>query len=98
MRGFEEIREILKKHSPELRERFGVWELGIFGSYVRGEQGEKSDLDVLVEFKRGYKTFDNYMDLKFYLEELLNLKVDLVTRSALKPRLKPYILEEAVYV
>ncbi|RLI77354.1 nucleotidyltransferase [Archaeoglobales archaeon] len=98
MRNFEEIKEILKEHSDNLKQKFGVKELGIFGSYVRGEQKEGSDLDILVEFKEGYKTFDNYMDLKFYLEELLNVKVDLVSKTALKPRLKPHILKEVVYV
>ena len=98
MRNFEEIKEILKEHSDNLKQKFGVKELGIFGSYVRGEQKEGSDVDILVEFKEGYKTFDNYMDLKFYLEELLNVKVDLISKTALKPRLKPHILKEVVYV
>ncbi|MFO7946258.1 MAG: nucleotidyltransferase domain-containing protein [Armatimonadota bacterium] len=65
---------------------------------VREEQEGGSDIDILVEFKEGYKTFDNYMDLKFYLEELLDLRVDLVSKTALKPRLRPYILKEVVYV
>jgi hypothetical protein len=98
MRSFEDIKAILKKHGEEVREKFGVKEFGIFGSYVRGAQEEGSDIDILVEFKEGYKTFDNYMDLKFYLEELLGLKVDLLSKTALKPRIKPYILKEVVYV
>jgi hypothetical protein len=98
MKTFEEIKSILEKHSKDLKKRFGVQEIGIFGSYVRHEQEENSDVDILVEFKEGYKTFDNYMDLKFYLEELLGLRVDLVSKAALKPRLKPYILEEVIYV
>ncbi len=98
MKTLEEIKSILKKHSRELKEKFGIKELGIFGSYVREEQRESSDVDILVEFKEGYKTFDNYMDLKFYLEELLNVKVDLISKTALKPRVKPYILKEVVYV
>ena len=98
MRSFEEIKNILKKHSDDLKQRFGVKEFGIFGSYVREEQEENSDVDILVEFREGYRTFDNYMDLKFYLEELLGLKVDLVSKTALKPRLRPYILKEVVYV
>jgi len=98
MKSFEEIKNILKKNSDDLKQKFGIKEFGIFGSYVRGEQEESSDIDILVEFKEGYKTFDNYMDLKFYLEELLGLRVDLVSKTALKPRLKPYILKEVVYV
>lgn len=98
MRSVEEIKDILKKHGKEIREKFGVKEFGIFGSYVKGEQRESSDIDILVEFKEGYKTFDNYMDLKFHLEDLLNLRVDLLSKSALKPRLKQRILKEVVYV
>ncbi len=97
MRTFNEIKEILNNHRDILKERFGVKEIGIFGSYVREEPQESSDIDILVEFLDGYKTFDNYMDLKFYLEDLLNLKVDLVSKTALKPRIKPYILEEVIY-
>lgn len=92
------IKEALKRRYDYLKKRFGVKEIGIFGSYVRKEQEESSDIDILVEFKDGYRTFDNYMDLKFYLEELLGLRVDLVSKDALKPRLRPYILEEIVYV
>lgn len=55
-------------------------------------------MDILVEFEEGYKTFDNYMELKFYLEDLFNCKVDLVLKSALKEEIKPHILEEVVYV
>jgi len=97
VRTFNEIKEILNNHRDILKERFGVKEIGIFGSYVREEPQESSDIDILVEFLDGYKTFDNYMDLKFYLEDLLNLKVDLVSKTALKPRIKPYILEEVIY-
>ncbi len=98
MRSFEEIMDILKKHKNEIKNKFGVKEFGIFGSYVRNEQKEDSDIDILVEFKEGYKTFDNYMDLKFYLEELFGLKIDLVSKTTLKPRLKPHIMKEVVYV
>lgn len=72
--------------------------MGIFGSYVRGEQSEESDVDILVEFEEGYKNFDNYMELKFYLEELLKIKIDLIIESALKPKLRFHILQEVIYV
>lgn len=72
--------------------------MGIFGSYVRGEQSEESDVDILVEFEEGYKNFDNYMELKFYLEELLQIKIDLITEQALKPKLRFHILQEVIYV
>lgn len=76
---------------------YGVERIGVFGSYVRGEQRDGSDVDILVEFERGKKTFDNYMDLKFFLEDLLSCGVDLVISEAIKPRLKPYILGSVAY-
>ena len=92
----DEILKCLAEHREELTS-FGVKSLALFGSVVRGEAGPDSDLDFLVEFE-GPATFDQYMNLKFFLEELLGRPVDLVTRKALKPRLKPYVEREAVYV
>ena len=89
LKRIEENRQIIKK--------YGVKKIGLFGSYVRGEQQHKSDIDILVEFEKGKKTFDNYMDLKFFLEDLFSLKVDLVIEETVKPRLKPYILESVKY-
>ena len=91
------ITDILKKHLPEIKTRFRIKNIGVFGSQIRGEANKKSDIDILVEFENGYKTFDNYMDLKFYLEELLGSNVDLVLKDALKEELKPHILSEVVY-
>lgn len=88
---------LLREHEPEIKKRFGVAKIGIFGSYVRGEERPESDVDVLVTFRRGEETFDNYMDCKFYLEDLFGRKVDLVMKNALKKRLKPIILGEVVY-
>jgi hypothetical protein len=98
MKRQEDILKILSEQKQYLVQNFGVEEIALFGSYARGEENEESDIDILVQFKEGYKTFDNYMDLKFYLEELFGKTVDLVIKSAIKPRLKPYILEEAKYV
>jgi len=92
------IQQILQVHKNYLFEKFGVSEIDLFGSYARGEESNESDVDILIDFKKGYKTFDNYMDLKFYLEELLGKKVDLIMKSAIKPGLKPFISEEAIYV
>jgi len=92
--------EILAKIT-ENRERikgFGVGRLWLFGSCVRGEQSEESDIDLVVEFEHGKKTFDNYMDLKFFLEELLGRDVDLLTVEAVKPAIKNRVWEEAVEV
>ena len=88
---------ILKKlqDNRETIRGFGVRRLGIFGSYARGEQSETSDMDFLVEFDK--KTFDNYMDLKFFLEDLLGRRVDVVIADSVKPRLRKPIFEETVY-
>lgn len=90
------IRRILANHRGEL-EKWGVKSLALFGSAARGEAHPGSDLDFLVEFE-GRASFDQYMDLKFFLEDLLNRKVDLVTRKALKPHLRPYVEKEAIDV
>jgi len=92
-----EILETLRAHRDELRQRFGVKSLAVFGSVARGEAGPDSDVDILVEFE-GRATFDRYMGLKFFLEDLLGKRVDLVTRKALKPRMRPYVEREAIYV
>jgi len=74
---------------------FGVKRLGIFGSRAKGTSHAKSDVDVLVEFKN--TSFDNYMDLKFFLESLFKTKVDLVMNSTLKPALRSIILKQVKY-
>lgn len=88
---------LLRQHEPIIKKRFGVAKIGIFGTFVRGEERSDSDVDVLVTFKKGQKTFDHYMDCKFYLEDLFGRKVDLVMKGAIKKRLKEYILGEVVY-
>ncbi len=90
----QEIMKTLEEHTQELQ-KYRVKRLGLFGSYARGENTDKSDLDFVVEFKE--KTFDNYMDLKFYLETLFGHSVDLVLENTIKPRLRPAILSEALY-
>jgi len=77
--------------------KFGVKRIGLFGSYLRKEQKPTSDIDILVEFEKGKVTFDNYMDLKFFLEDLFECKVDLVMKDAIKPDLKPYIMGSVKY-
>ncbi|ASJ05803.1 MULTISPECIES: nucleotidyltransferase family protein [Thermococcus] len=93
----EQILSVLHAHAQELR-KFGVRHLWLFGSYVRGDARKDSDLDVLVEFEPGKKSFDSYMELKFFLEELLGVEVDLITVEALKPKVKEYVWREAVSV
>ena len=97
--SLDEIKRILKKHEKELKEKYGVKEIGIFGSYLRGEAKEESDLDILVEFDPEAKiSLLDFVELENYLSDLLGVKVDLVERSALKPRIGKQILGEVVYL
>jgi len=97
MTKVDKIKEALKKHKGELRERFRVKEIGIFGSYVKGEQKKVSDIDILVEFEEPIGLFE-FMDLEENLSNLLGTKVDLVSKKALKPRIGEHILKEVVYI
>ena len=89
--------EILKKNENSIKKKYGVKKIGVFGSFARGEGKKGSDVDILVDFKNGCKTFDNYMELKFFLEDLFSRSIDLVTMEALRPQLKDDILQEVVY-
>ncbi|MBI5878175.1 MAG: nucleotidyltransferase family protein [Chloroflexi bacterium] len=91
------FRRILKRHMPDLENRYNVRSLGIFGSYVRGEQRKRSDLDVLVEFAKSPDLFE-FTALADDLEHLLGVKVDLVSRNGLQGRLAERILSEVVPV
>jgi uncharacterized protein len=92
----DEILQTLARHSTTIRS-FGARRLGLFGSQARGGASPDSDLDFLVEFEPGAKTFDSYMGLKEFLEDLFGRKVDLVVSEVLKPRLREGVLREAVY-
>ncbi|HBR16502.1 MAG TPA: nucleotidyltransferase [Deltaproteobacteria bacterium] len=85
------IIQTLKKHIDTLK-RYGVKRIGLFGSFVRGEQREDSDIDFIVEFET--PDFDNFMDLAFYLEDLFGRKVELITNGSLSPYIQPYIEKE----
>ena len=87
--------KILRQHFPEIKKKYSVSYLGIFGSYVRGEQTSESDLDLLVEFEEKPGLFE-YIELEDYLSDLLGVKVDLVMKSALKPNIGKRILNEVV--
>ncbi len=97
MTSIEEIKGTLRKLKPLLKELYGVTEIGVFGSYLRGEQKDKSDLDVLVEFERPMGLF-KFVELENYLSEKIGVKVDLVMKSALKPRIGKRILGEVVNI
>jgi len=82
---------MLKDHS-EILQKYGVKRIGLFGSFVRGEQKKNSDIDFLVEFEK--PVFENFMDLAFYLEELFGRKVELITNGSLSPYIQPYVEKE----
>jgi len=87
----------LKAHMPELKKRFGVLDLALFGSTSRDTAKSESDIDILVTFD-GPATSSRYFGLQFYLEDLLGAPVDLVTDKALRPELRPYVEREAIHV
>ncbi len=86
--------EILKENKKEIK-MYSVKKLGVFGSFLKGEQRVKSDIDVIVEFER--TNFDNFMGLKLFLEKLFNRNIDLIVERTLKPEFK-YVKREAKYV
>ncbi len=91
-----DVTKTIQSNIEEIK-KYGVKKIGIFGSFARATQNNKSDIDILVEFEKGEKIFDNYMELKFYLERLLRRKVDLVIKDAVKPRIKQAVLREVAY-
>ena len=93
----EEIKRKLREVKPILRGKFNVEGVGLFGSYVRGEQKGERDLDVLVEFSEPIGFFE-FIELEGFLSEKLGAKVDLVMKKTLKPRIKEKILKEAIYL
>lgn len=86
-----EIMKTVREHSDILG-KYKVKKIGLFGSHVRGEQKEDSDIDFLVEFEK--PDFDNFMDLAFYLEDLFGKKVELITNGSLSPYIQPYVEKE----
>jgi len=97
MKEIEDIRTKLEKLKPVLKERYQVQTIGFFGSYAREEQNEKSDVDILVEFSEP-NTIDlfDFIELEEFLSKQLGIKVDLVTKGALKPMIKDQILKETI--
>jgi uncharacterized protein len=92
----QDILEALNQSQSHLRS-LGVRRIGLFGSFVRNEQAADSDIDLLVEFEPEKKTFDNFMELSFFLEGVLGHCIDLVTTESLSPYIGPYILKEVEY-
>ncbi len=99
MKSLKEIKRRLKVLNPVLKENFSVDVIELFGSYVRGEATEKSDLDVLVTFiEPNNVDLFKFIELRLFLKDELGVDVDLIEKTALKPRLKGPILEEAIKV
>lgn len=99
MTKLSEIKRKLKKLEPRLKARFEVKRIGIFGSYLRREEKRGSDLDILIEFEETASlSLLDFIHLENYLSEVLGVKVDLVEKSTLKPRIGKHILEEVVHL
>lgn len=99
MKTLDDIKRILSAHKQELSEKYDVKAIGVFGSYVRGGQKKQSDVDVLVEFEESSTlTLLDFVRLENYLGELLGIKVDLVEKCALKPRIGKHVLQEVVNI
>ena len=96
-KSLEDIKRILRKEMSRLRVEFSVDRLELFGSYVRGDQTEESDIDILVTYIETPGLF-GLLDLEYHLTDLLGSKVDLGTRAGLKEHVKPYVLAEAISV
>jgi hypothetical protein len=97
MKTKEEVMEILTKELPLLKREYSVVKCGLFGSYSSGSPTMKSDIDLLVQFEKPVGFF-RFIELENYLSDKLEAKVDLVTEDALKPLIKPYVMETIVYV
>ena len=97
LKNKEQIFKIIQLNNQKIRS-FGVIKIGLFGSFVKNEQTSKSDIDFIVEFEKEKKSYDSFIKLAFFLEELFDRKVDLLTNKSLSPYLGHHILNETEYV
>jgi uncharacterized protein len=88
----------LETAAPAIRTKFGVKRIGIFGSFARGEQTRKSDIDVLIDFLPGKETYTNFMNLADFLEDLCGRKVDILSEKWVSPLLKPFISQDVIWI
>ena len=93
----ENVLELIRSNQDKIRS-YGVRKLGLFGSFVRDKQKPESDIDLLVKFQQDKKSFDNFIQLAFFLEEILESRVELITIDALSPYIGPHIIKEVEYV
>lgn len=97
MKTFDELRQVLSLQKQSLCEKYQITEIGIFGSYARGEETEASDIDILVDYETA-PTFIMLVELRDYLSQLFGLKVDVVTKNGLKARIRDRVLAEAIFI
>jgi uncharacterized protein len=97
MKTLEEIKQTLRETKPLLQEQYRVTQLGVFGSYARGEQTQTSDVDILIDYDQAPTLF-KLVELRDYLAEVVGMKVDVVTKNGLKPRIQERVLSEVVYI
>ncbi|MDJ1169645.1 nucleotidyltransferase family protein [Roseofilum sp. BLCC_M154] len=97
MKTLEEIKCILQEHQELVRQQFRVTEMRVFGSYARGEQTEDSDVDILIGYERA-PTLWMLVELRYYLSEVLEMPVDVVTDGGLKPRIQERVWAEAIEI
>jgi hypothetical protein len=97
MQKIDELKKILQNNKKTLKDEYGVIQIGIFGSYTKGNQKKSSDVDILVEFEKAVDLL-TFVQLKNHLSDLLGVNVDLVIKKALKPKLGERILSETVYI
>jgi len=96
MKNLNEIKKLLEFHKQRLKNKYHIKNIGLFGSIVRGDTTSKSDVDILVEFEKPIGL--DFVSLADELEEILGVKVDLVTPNAIKPRMFKYIKQDLIYV
>jgi uncharacterized protein len=97
MKTLDEIKRLLSERKAWLCETYQITELGIFGSYARGEQTQDSDVDVLIDYEQAPTLF-KLVNLRDYLKELTGVSVDVVTKNGLKPRMRARVLSEVIYL
>lgn len=88
----------LENAAPAIRTKYGVKRIGIFGSFARGEQTRKSDVDILIDFQPGKETYTNFMNLADFLEDLCGRKVDILSEKWVSPFLKPFISRDVIWI
>ena len=97
MKTLNEIRQVLSLQKQSICEIYQITEIGIFGSYTRGDETETSDIDILVDYQTA-PTLIMLVELRDYLSQLFGIKVDIITKNGLKPRIRERVLAEVVYI